>query len=499
MRIRKPWSKIRNAYGRSRPGQDRNIRKDADKTMLFLSRLVAAVFAAMLVYEVWFLTVRREDTINNSYNARLDSFARQVVRGRITTNDGTVLAETVIGADGSETRTYPYGALFAHAVGYSTMGRTGLENLAHFYLLSSHGNPVEHMFRELTGEKNIGDTVVTTFDLALQQTACDALGDHRGAVVVMEPSTGKVLAMVSKPGFDPNTVSLDWDTLVSPDNASAQLLNRAAQGLYPPGSIFKTVILLEYIREHPDDYGDFRFTCDGSYEAEGYTIRCYHGNVHGTQDLKQAFANSCNGAFAYIGSCLDADKLAATAQELLFNSDMPVALPYTESSFSMEKDADLWERLQTSIGQGKTQITPLHGALLAAAAANGGVLMKPCFIDHIENAGGDRIRSFQPSVYGSLMRPEEAAVLAGMMRAVVEEGTASALQNDRYTAAGKTGSAEFEGGRDTHAWFIGFAPVTDPQLAVSVIVEEGGSGGAAAVPVAAKLFETYFSRALAIR
>ena len=491
MTIRNLW---KNWKKKKEPDRESGAVQGTDRTMVNLAYLVVAVFIAMIVYEGWFLAVRREDTINNSYNARLDSFAERVVRGKIAASDGTVLAETLVSEDGAETRSYPYGSLYAHVVGYSSMGRTGLEDLAHFYLLSSHVNLVEHTLRELMGEKNMGDTVVTTLDAGLQQTASDALGDRRGAVVVLEPDTGKVLAMVSKPGFDPNTLAENWNSLVSPDNTSAQLLNRATQGLYPPGSTFKTAVLLEYIREHPDDYNDFQFNCDGYYEDGGYTIQCYHGNAHGTQTLKEAFANSCNGAFAYIGSQLDAGRLAETAKQLLFNCDMPIALPYTGSSFAMEKDADQWERLQTGIGQGKTQITPLHNALLAAAAANGGTLMKPYLIDHIENAGGDRIRSFQPSAYGSLMTAEEAAILTEMMTEVVQSGTASAVKSDLYTAAAKTGSAEFEAGRDTHAWFIGFAPAEDPKLAVSVIVEEGGSGGGAAAPIARQLFDTYFSR-----
>ncbi len=489
--MRKLWKRLKeNTASRGDPA-DRN---GADGSILRLTYLVVAVFAAMIVYEGWFLAVRREDTINNSYNARLDSFAERVVRGRLEASDGTALAETIVGGDGGEVRRYPYGSLFAHAVGYSTMGRTGLEDLAQFYLLSSHVNLIEHTLRELMGEKNMGDTVVTTLDPVLQQTASDALGDRRGAVVALEPDTGKVLAMVSKPGFDPNTIAENWDSLVSPDNTSGQLLNRATQGLYPPGSTFKTVILLEYIREHPDDYDAFQFDCDGYYEEGEYTIQCYHGAAHGVQNLKQAFANSCNGAFAYLGSRLDPAKLADTARQLLFNSDMPVALPYTGSSYAMEADAQLWERLQTSIGQGRTQITPLHNALLAAAVANGGTLMKPFFIDHIENAGGDRIRDFRPSSYGSLMTAEEAAILTDMMTEVVANGTASAVKSELYTAAAKTGSAEFESGRDTHAWMIGFAPAEAPRLAVSVIVEEGGSGGSAAAPIARKIFDAYFSR-----
>lgn len=137
-------------------------------------------------------------------------------------------------------------------------GQDGLESLANFYLLSSHMNLVEQAVNELSDVKNLGDQVVTTLDVGLQQAASDALGDRRGAVVVMEPDTGKILAMVSKPGFDPNQLSSQWESLISGDNTEAQLLNRAAQGVYPPGSTFKIVTLLEYIREHPD-------TWDGVY------------------------------------------------------------------------------------------------------------------------------------------------------------------------------------------------------------------------------------------
>ena len=202
--MRKLWEKLKKEDHFSQPSGGR---RHPNESMLRLTYVVVAVFVGMILYEGWFLAVRREDTINNSYNARLDSFAERVVRGRIVSGDGTVLAETVVGEDGSEIRRYPFGPLFSHVVGYSSMGRTGLEDLAHFYLLSSHVNLIEHTLRELMGEKNMGDTVVTTLDPVLQQTAYDALGDRRGAVVVLEPDTGRVLVMVSKPGFDPNTVA----------------------------------------------------------------------------------------------------------------------------------------------------------------------------------------------------------------------------------------------------------------------------------------------------
>lgn len=463
----------------------------ANKSILAVTYAMVALFVCLAVYLCYFIQMQSENVINNSYNARLDRFSDRIVRGRLLSDDGRVLAETQVGTDGSETRVYPYHDLFAHAVGYSDHGKTGLEALANFYLLSSHVNLIEKTLNELSGVKNIGDNVVTTLNVDLQQTASDALGDRKGAVIAMEPDTGKILAMVSKPGYDPNTLGTDWDRLISGDNTEAQLLNRAAQGVYPPGSTFKILTILAYIRQHPQDWQEFTFDCDGQFEYEGYTISCYHGNAHGTQTLSEAFANSCNGAFAALGLTLGAEDMRALAGQLLFNSELPLALAYSKSSFVMSGGASTWEILQTSIGQGGTLMTPVHNCLLTAAIANGGQLMKPYFIDRVENAAGEEIRKFLPASGGELLSAGEAEILAGLMEKVVTEGTASALRTDAYTAAGKTGSAEFEAGRETHAWFTGFAPAEDPRLAVTVVVEEAGSGGQVAAPIARAVFDRY--------
>ena len=336
--------------------------------------------------------------------------------------------------------------------------------------------------------------MVTTLDSRLQQTAYDLLGDRRGAVVVMEPDTGKILAMVSKPEYDPNTVAAQWERLTADEQGEARLLNRATQGLYAPGSTFKILTLLEYIREHPDDYENFHFDCDGTYENGEYQIRCYQGEAHGSQDLSQAFANSCNGAFASMGLELDLKQYADLADQLLYNQPLPLALPYNKSSYSMTEGADTWEVLQTAIGQGKTQVTPIHQLMVTSAIANGGTLMKPYVVDHLENAGGQTIKKFMPSAYGELLSASEAEQLTEYMRQVVETGTGSAVRTDAYTVAGKTGSAEFETGKETHAWFTGFAPAEDPKIAVTVIVEESGSGGRVAAPIARGIFDAYFSR-----
>ncbi len=463
----------------------------ANKNILFITYLVVAAFACMIGYFGYFLQFRGETVINNSYNARLDRFADRIVRGELQSGDGRVLARTeAVGK--SEQRSYPYGEVFAHVVGYSDYGKAGLEALANFYLLSSHMNLIERTVNELANVKNIGDNVVTTLNADLQQTAYDALGGRKGAVVVMEPDTGKILAMVSQPGYDPNTLKENWDALISGGNTQAQLLNRAAQGLYPPGSTFKIITILEYIRENPDTWRDFTFQCDGRYECGDYTISCYHGNVHGSQTLEQAFANSCNGAFAALGQELDPGKMHELAEQLLFNKELPLPFAYNKSSFVMNSGADTWEVLQTSIGQGATQMSPVHNAIITAAVANGGILMKPYLIERVENGMGEEIHRFRPEAYGNLMTAQEADDLAGLMQKVVTEGTGSAVRTDSYTVAGKTGSAEFEAGRETHAWFTGFAPAENPEICVTIIIEGAGAGGDYAVPIAKRIFDAYF-------
>ena len=472
-----------------------NARARSNRHILWLTYGIAALFIAMAVYFGWFIQFKSENVIGSSYNARLDLLSDRVTRGSIMSNDKTVLAQTNVASDGSEKRYYPYDYLFVHSVGYSGKnGKTGLESLANFYLLSSHVNLIEKTINEFQGKKNLGDNVITTLDVDLQQTASDAIGKHRGAVIVMEPDTGKILTMVSQPNFNANLVDERWAELISPDNTKAQLVNRATQGLYPPGSTFKMLTVLEYMKENPNTWQDYVYNCNGSYQNGDYTIKCYHGTAHGAQNLIQAFANSCNGAFAEIGMQINSEKFRALANQMLFNSELPYTLPYNQSTFSLDGSSDDWEKLQTAIGQGKTQITPLHNLMIVSAIANGGTLMKPYMIDHVENVGGQTVKKFLPSAYGTLMSANDAQFLTHLMSQVVEIGTGSVMRGASYTVAGKTGSAEFETGKETHSWFVGFAPADKPKVAICVLAEESGSGGAVAAPIARQVLDRYFAK-----
>lgn len=469
-------------------------KKGGNKEYVIVSYLFVAIFLSLIGYMVYFNVVKREDVINSPYNKRQNQAAEYVVRGDIRSSDGDVLATTEVDAEGNETRVYPYNELFAHAVGYFTNGKSGLESIANYELLTSHSFFLDKIKNEFQDKKNAGDTIVSTLNTNLQATAYNALGDRDGAVVVMEPSTGRILAMVSKPDFNPNTLAANWDSLVN-DASSSSLVNRATQGRYAPGSTFKIVTALAYLQEH-GNFDGFEFDCVGELTRDDHTIHCYNGNAHGQEDFYSAFASSCNSAFAQIGLDLGGSKLDSVSQEMLFNSKLPIELPYNRSSFSLDNNSGDALIMQTSFGQGNTLVSPMHMALITSAIANGGNMMETYFIDHIENANGDLVSSTKPKLFKSIMTSEESQQLTNIMKLVVQQGTASALNNDAYSVAGKTGSAEFfrsDGNVGTHSWFVGFSNVENPDIVVSVLAENSGTGSDVAVPIARQIFDAYYA------
>ncbi|MBE6003179.1 MAG: penicillin-binding protein 2 [Lachnospiraceae bacterium] len=494
--------------------KSRKSRSGIKKTNRNIIRVIyffSFLFFGMIGYMVYFIGWGSDDLMGNAYNPRMEVFNERFVRGAIISSDGQVLARTVVSdtrknSDGTEnpagtykeTREYPFGKTFAQAVGYSTKGKTGIESLANFYLMESNSNPVIQVVNEITETKSQGDNVITTLDAELQKIAYDALGEHNGAVIAVNPKTGEVLAMASRPSFDPNTIVEDWDSIVNAEDSDAPLVNRCTQGLYAPGSTFKIVMALEYMREHPDDYQNFTFNCDGEYRDASnsdYVVHCYSGEVHGAEDLHTAFAYSCNSAFAKIGTMVNKTKLAETAEQLLFNQELPVAIASSKSRFNVTEESGTWTMMQTAIGQGETMMSPLHEVILASAIANGGVLQEPKLLKQVQSSDGKVIKTFEDSEDKILMTETEASVLASFMRSVVTDGTASKLRDAEYAAAGKTGSAEVSknGETITNAWFTGFAPYDDPEIAVCVVVEEGETGGRTAVPVAKQVFDYWLN------
>ena len=284
-------------------------KKNRNRELWIITYVFIACMLAVIGNEIYFVYAKSETAVNNSYNPRQELLASKNIRGQILSADGETLAQTVRGEDGNEERLYPYGSLFSHVVGYSTRGKTGVEYLGNMALLNSNAAFGEKIQNEITSQKNIGDNVITTLNVEVQRAAYEALGVYDGAIIVTEPSTGRIIAMVSKPDFDPNEIADIWDDLVA-DESSSVLLNRATQGLYPPGSTFKMITALAYYRQNGGDTSGYRYQCNGSFTNNGHRINCYHGSSHGSLDFQKSFEKSCNSSFANIGLSLQLEGLS---------------------------------------------------------------------------------------------------------------------------------------------------------------------------------------------
>ncbi len=473
--------------------QEKNIRS---REMIIMTLVFVFLFLGLMVYLIYYQMQISENVVNSPYNRRRQELlAEKVVRGQLETADGKVIAETLVDEEGRETRHYPYDNMFAHVAGYAMNGGAGLEAFNNIRLLTSHVFFAKQLANNLKDEKNIGDNVITTLDYDLQKTAYEALGSHRGAVVVMEPETGKVLAMVSKPDYDPNDIEELWDSFLTDTSDKASLVNRATQGQYPPGSTFKIFTLIQYLRENPDAESTYSYQCEGKHTNEnGDIINCYHNTVHGTLNLKESFTHSCNSSFVNIGLSIDREELVQLCKDFGFDSSFEkTGLASKNSQITLSNNTSDYKLMQTVIGQGDTLVTPLQMAVVASAIANDGVAMEPYLVDHVENADGTTIRSFSPKKYGKPITEEESALLQEYMEETAESGTAASLAGASYTAGGKTGSAEYGTTKgQSHAWFTGYARQDGKTIAISVIVEGAGSGSGAAVPIAKKVFNEYF-------
>lgn len=470
-------------------------RRRAARPYRIVSVLCVLLFVSLAVYLSYFQIVKSDELLNSPYNKRTEKLAEKVVRGSILASDGTALAYTEVGEDDSENRIYPYSSLFAHTVGYLDYGSSGLELSENSTLLTSHQDLSSQVSSDIKNQKKTGDNVVTTFNISLQQAASDALGDNQGAVFVMDVDTGDVLVDVSKPGFDPNTIVSDWESLTSEENESSGVfVNRATQGLYPPGSTFKVVTALAYLREY-GTFDNYTFNCTGTYENSGYTIHCADNTSHGEENFAQAMANSCNCAFASMAvEKIDKSVLRETAEDLKFNEKFSLDIPSSESKFTLDENSADQLTMQTGIGQGDTVATPMEMCMIADAVANGGKMMEPRFITRVENTTGDIVKSRSVKSVGNVMSETESEQLTVLMKAVVSDGTASTLSGLPYDIAGKTGTAQYgdvsEG--KAHSWFIGFSNTGGEDIALCVLIEDGGNGNAPAVEAAKKIFQSYF-------
>lgn len=457
------------------------IRRSIYKVGLFSIGLLVV----LLSYVIYIQVFESDMLAFHPLNRRTAEAARTVKRGQITDKHGEVLALSELSQKEYQ-REYPYDAVFAHVVGYDSpkYGKTGIEGRYDGYL-SGQINPEKRLgaINQLfTG--GAGNTVVLSMDAQLQQIAYQTLGNRRGAVVVMSPKSGAILAMVSRPAFDPNTLATTWDNVSQA--ANSPLLNRAAQGLYPPGSVIKGMVAEAALAEHIADENR-QFSCNGSFKiGPDYILTEVNNTAHGKLDIKHALAVSCNVTFGQLALNLGRSKMAKTFERYGFTQLIKGDIQESSNQlpdFTRLNDGDL---AQTGIGQGSLLVTPLRMAMLASTFANNGIMMKPYVVQKIVAPEGTLLRETKPEIWLSPVESKLAGQIADMMVSVVAEGTGSAAALRGIQVAGKTGTAENPHGA-SHAWFIGFAPAEDPQVAIAVVVENAGAGGSVAAPIARQI------------
>jgi len=399
----------------------------------------------------------------------------QIKRGDILDRQGTVLARSVLSENGY-TREYPLGRAAAHIIGYNSKqyGADGIEKSMAKILLGLEGqNQLTALRDRILGRPGVGNNVSLTIDAGLQKKVTSLLACQKGAIVVLNPNTGEVLAMASYPDYYPDQVA---DYMKRPDSP---MLNRATLGAYPPGSAFKIVTAAALRTSLPEMVGD-KINCTGELKVTGFTLK--DNAVHGTVNFREAFAKSCNVAFAKFGLAVGSRELVRQAQAFGLGKNYDFALPVYNGNITPADKMDGPNLASSAIGQGEILISPLQAALLAAAVANDGVIMKPYLVAGYSGSESDQKR-VQPQKWLNAMDPLVAAALQEDMVAVVTKGTGKAASLPGITVAGKTGSAENPHGK-SHAWFVGFAPAQEPQVAVAVLLENAGSGGAIAAPLA---------------
>ena len=460
---------------------------DLRRNVRMIGVLLLGLLVVLFVYVSYIQVVQSDFLAGHTLNRRSIEAAAKIERGQIQDKHGQPLAYSEADAAGKYQRYYPYGAISAHVVGYSSSqyGTTGLES-AFNGELSGAGNP-QHRFGPISNlwTAKAGNNIVLTLDAALQETAYWALGNRRGAIVVINPRTGAVLAMVSKPGFNPATIDDDWRTVTSaPDGP---LLNRAVQGLYPPGSTLKVMIADAALAEKIADTKRI-FVCEGSLKiGPDYELTESNHQAHGKLNLEEALAVSCNITFGRLSLELGRSRMEKTFERYGFSrplvgelQEVPSRLP----DFSRLGDGDL---AQTGIGQSSLLVTPLRMAMLAAAFANKGTIMRPYLVSRITALDGSTLKEIAPAEFITATSPALADTVKRMMVAVVNDGTGYAAHLSGVQVAGKTGTAENPHGA-SHSWFIGFAPADNPEVALAVIVENAGAGGEVAAPIARQIF-----------
>ncbi|HEV2723155.1 MAG TPA: penicillin-binding protein 2 [Thermoleophilaceae bacterium] len=474
-----------------------------NRQIVQLFGLSMLLFATLIAFTSRWAVFEAESLENEPSNRRPLIEEQRIPRGLVLARDGTVLARSVARGSGAQrtyTRSYPTGGLFSHAVGYNfiSKGRAGLERSKNDELIGEESE-FGSIFSQLQSKAREGQDVTTTLDPKGQRAALAALGGRRGSIVAIEPQTGRVRVMVSVPEYDPNDVPERFRQLNSGEGAP--LLNRATQSRYPPGSTFKVVTAAAAL-----DTGGFtpQSIVDGSSPrpVSGVPLANAGGQDFGPLPLTDALTNSVNTVWAQVGERLGRGTLIEYMERFGFNKDPELDYPDSQMSASGVRDArgrlldgdGGFDVGRVAIGQGGSeggiQVSPLQMAMVAGAVGNRGRLMRPRLTEKVVAKDGRVTERVEPEEQSIVMSQKAAGMLAQMMGNVVKEGTGTAAALSGIEVAGKTGTAEVDNATANQAWFIGFAPIDRPRMAVAVTIERTqGQGGTEAAPLAKRVLE----------
>jgi penicillin-binding protein A len=461
-----------------------------------LFAVVVALFALLVVFTSRWTVFEASSLNNNPLNVRTLLDELQIKRGRILADDGkTVLARSVPAPQHTWDRAYPTRELFSQPVGYSiaAQGRAAGLELSAGPDLRGVQTGLSSIFGQLS-PRPVGDDVYTTLDPKAQRVAVQGLAGRSGAVVALDPRTGAVLAMYANPTYDNNHV----DNL-APGQST---FNDATQSAWPPGSTFKVVTAAAAI-----DSGMYTpnslINGNSPKTISGVPLANDNNQSFGDISLTQALTFSVNTVFAQVAEHVGRKTMTDYMKRFGFYAKPPLDYPSFQLRASVPIDfrgrpfppASPNEDIgRIGIGQGGLLVTPLQMAMVAAAVANGGTLMKPHLIDKVVDQDGRTVRTTDPTTYQQVMKPSTAQALSQMMRRVVEEGTGQPAQLGGISVAGKTGTASIgaTGSGLTQPWFIGFAPADDPKVAVAVTIArtQGGFGATVAAPIAKDVIQT---------
>jgi peptidoglycan glycosyltransferase len=485
-----------------------------NRQIIKLFAFIMALFAVLVGFTAWWSVFNAKELKASKYNHRPLYEQQQIPRGRILADDGSVIAKSIPrgkGANRTYVRHYPMGSLFGHPIGYSfiEVAQSEFEKF-HNEELTGEESEFGTILDELTGQKQEGEQIVTSLDPKAQEVAMHALeAAGFGAVVAIEPSTGAVKVMASNPGYNPNKIpdTKYYERLNSKaEEATRPLVNRAAQGLYPPGSTFKVVTAAAGL-ESGVITPESTINAPGSIIDEGHEL-ANDGHIDwGPIPLDTALTNSVNTWFGQLGQKIGQGKLFTTMEKFGFNAKPPIDIPEEEllasGVWDLEADKlltrnDPVDLARLAIGQERLLVTPLQDAMVAAAVANKGKLMKPQIWNRVVNVDGSVTKRMQPSVYSEPIKPKTAEELTTAMEGVVSEGTGTNAAISGVRVAGKTGTAETSsnqacggGSEENQGWFMGFAPADHPKIAIAATVEcTTQFGNDVAAPIFREVAET---------